>query len=75
MYVSEENEKLFGDHKIPSKVMIKRLWHYLRPELSSFIVAFILIIFNGITRNYLLNFNNYAPLLHSIILASYLHQP
>ena len=46
MYVSEENEKLFGDHKIPSKVMIKRLWHYLRPELSSFIVAFILIIFN-----------------------------
>ena len=46
MYISEENEKLFGDHKIPPKVMLKRLWHYIRPELAVFIIAFILIIFN-----------------------------
>ena len=46
MYVSQENEKLFGDHKIPSKIMLKRLWHYIRPELKSFIFAFILIVFN-----------------------------
>ena len=46
MYVSEENEKLFGDHKIPPKEMIKRLWKYVRPELKSFVVALVLIVFN-----------------------------
>ena len=46
MYVSEENEKLFGDKKIPPKVMFKRLWHYIRPEWLSFAIALLLIAIN-----------------------------
>ena len=44
--MADDNEKLFGDQKIPMKVMIKRLAHYILPEWKSFLLAFILIIIN-----------------------------
>ena len=44
--MQEDNEKLFGDKKIPSRIMIKRLWHYIGPEWKSFALAFILILLN-----------------------------
>ena len=44
--MAEDNEKLFGDKKIPMKVMIKRLLHYILPEWKSFLLAFLLIIIN-----------------------------
>ena len=44
--MAEDNEKLFGDKKIPSKIMFKRLMHYILPEWKSFLLAFILIIIN-----------------------------
>ena len=42
----EDNEKLFGDKKIPFKVMIRRLGHYVLPEWKWFALAFFLIIVN-----------------------------
>ena len=42
----EDNEKLFGDKKIPTKVMLKRLMHYILPEWKAFTLAFLLIIIN-----------------------------
>ena len=44
--MQEDNEKLFGDKKIPPKVMFKRLWSYIKPEWKSFGLAFLLIIIN-----------------------------
>ncbi len=44
--MAEETEKLFGDKKIPTGVMLKRLFHYIIPEWKSFLLAFILIIIN-----------------------------
>ena len=44
--MAEENEKLFGDKKIPMNIMLKRLMHYILPEWKSFLLAFILIIAN-----------------------------
>ena len=44
--MAEDNEKLFGDKKIPFKVMIKRLGHYVLPEWKWFTLAFLLIIIN-----------------------------
>ena len=44
--MAEDNEKLFGDKKIPFKVMIRRLAHYVLPEWKSFALAFLLIIIN-----------------------------
>ena len=44
--MAEDNEKLFGDKKIPMKVMLKRLMHYILPEWKSFFLAFLLIIIN-----------------------------
>ena len=44
--MAEDNEKLFGDKKIPMKVMLKRLMHYILPEWKSFLLAFLLIIIN-----------------------------
>ena len=44
--MSEDNEKLFGDKKIPPRVMTKRLWHYIGPEWKSFALAFLLIMIN-----------------------------
>ena len=44
--MTEDNEKLFGDKKIPFKVMIRRLAHYVLPEWKSFALAFLLIIIN-----------------------------
>ena len=46
MQSSDDSEKLFGDKKIPPKVMIKRLLHYILPEWKSFALAFLLIIIN-----------------------------
>ena len=44
--MSDDNEKLFGDKKIPAKVMLKRIAHYVSPEWKSFVLAFVLIIMN-----------------------------
>ena len=44
--MAEDTEKLFGDKKIPTKVMIKRLLHYIIPEWKSFALAFLLILIN-----------------------------
>ena len=44
--MAEDNEKLFGDHKIPTKVMFKRLLRYIRPEWKAFLFSFLLIILN-----------------------------
>ena len=44
--MDENNEKLFGDQKIPTRVMFKRLAHYIRPEWKSFLVAFLFILIN-----------------------------
>ena len=44
--MQEDNEKLFGDKKIPPRIMIKRLWHYIGPEWKSFALAFLLILLN-----------------------------
>ena len=44
--MAEDNEKLFGDKKIPMKVMLKRLMHYILPEWKAFTLAFALIIIN-----------------------------
>ena len=44
--MAEDNEKLFGDHKIPTSVMFKRLLRYIRPEWKSFLFSFLLIILN-----------------------------
>ena len=44
--MQEDSEKLFGDKKIPPKVMLKRLWHYIKPEWKSFGLAFLFIILN-----------------------------
>ena len=44
--MAEDNELLFGDHKIPAKVKLKRLLSYIRPEWKSFLLAFIFILLN-----------------------------
>ena len=44
--MAEDNEKLFGDKKIPMKVMFKRLMHYILPEWKAFALAFLLIVIN-----------------------------
>ena len=44
--MSEDNEKLFGDQKIPTKVIFKRVLHYIKPEWLSFLLAFLLMIIN-----------------------------
>ena len=44
--MAEDNEKLFGDKKIPMKVMLKRLMHYILPEWKAFVLAFLLIVIN-----------------------------
>ena len=44
--MADDNEKLFGDQKIPMEKMIKRLAHYILPEWKSFLLAFILIVIN-----------------------------
>ena len=44
--MNDDNEKLFGDKKIPFKVMVKRIGHYVIPEWKAFTLAFILILIN-----------------------------
>ena len=40
------NLKLKGDKKLPFMVMVKRTINYIRPEIKSFIIAFILLLIN-----------------------------
>ena len=42
----DEKEALFGDKKIPNKVLFKRIWQYVKPEWASFLLAFILLAIN-----------------------------
>ena len=44
--MSDDNEKLFGDKKIPPKMMLKRVIHYVSPEWKSFVLAFVMIVIN-----------------------------
>lgn len=44
--MSDDTMKLFGDKKIPSKEMLKRLSHYILPEWKAFALAFFLIVIN-----------------------------
>ena len=44
--MNDESELLFGDKKIPFKVMMKRIGHYVIPEWKAFALAFFLIILN-----------------------------
>ena len=44
--MAEDNEKLFGDKKIPFKVMVKRIGDYVIPEWKAFALAFFLILIN-----------------------------
>lgn len=43
---SEQLDRLKGDKKLPRFEMIRRLWHYIKPEIGWFIFAFALIIIN-----------------------------
>ncbi|HPS18703.1 MAG TPA: ABC transporter transmembrane domain-containing protein, partial [Bacilli bacterium] len=42
----DKNERLKGDKKIPLSILLKRLWHYIKPEIWWFVFAFLLIIVN-----------------------------
>ena len=42
----EKNESLKGDKKIPFKILFKRIWHYIKPEIWSFVFALLLILVN-----------------------------
>ena len=44
--MSEDNEMLFGDKKIPAKAMLKRIARYVVPEWKSFLLAFIFMLLN-----------------------------
>lgn len=44
--MADDKDRLFGDKHISSKIMLKRLMHYIMPEWKSFLLAFILIIIN-----------------------------
>ena len=44
----EEKQTLFGDKKIPNRILFKRIFHYVKPHTWKFIVAFFLIILNVI---------------------------
>ena len=46
MQAQTDFEKLKGDKKIPVKVMLKRIFKYIKPELRNFILAFALLILN-----------------------------
>ena len=43
--MNDDNEKLFGDKKIPFKVMMKRIGHYVIPEWKAFAFAFFFLAF------------------------------
>ena len=44
--MEEELMTLKGDKKIPLRVLFKRTMHYVKPELLSFILAFVFLILN-----------------------------
>ena len=46
MQAQTDFEKLKGDKKIPVKVMLKRIFKYVKPELGNFIIAFALLVLN-----------------------------
>ncbi len=46
--IKEEKDKLIGDHHLPLKVTMKKVFHYIKPEWKRFLFAGILIILNVI---------------------------
>ena len=42
----DDQEYLKGDHKIPLKDLLKRIYHYLKPEMGHFALALFLIVIN-----------------------------
>ena len=51
--MEDELLALKGDKKIPLKILFKRTMHYVRPEILSFIIAFVLLIANVLLDLYL----------------------
>ncbi len=47
--MDDEILRLHGDHALSNKVIYKRTWQYIKPELFSFILAFIFIVLGAIT--------------------------
>lgn len=41
-----DRDKLKGDVKIPTKILFKRIWKYIKPELKSFILALCFMVFS-----------------------------
>ena len=44
--MEDELERLKGDRKMPKGELFKRTMQYVKPELPSFIFAFILLVLN-----------------------------
>ena len=44
--MEEELNRLKGDHKMPTRELFRRTMTYVKPELPSFIIAFILLVLN-----------------------------
>jgi len=44
--MEDEKDRLFGDKKIPTGVLLKRILKYIGPELKWFILAFLIICIN-----------------------------
>ncbi len=51
--MEEELMTLKGDKKIPLRILFKRTMHYVKPELLSFILAFLVLIINVVLDLYL----------------------
>lgn len=47
---ASQKEMLIGDRKIPAKILLKRTWKYVKPELPSFIVAFFFLVIYAISN-------------------------
>ncbi len=46
--IKEEKDKLLGDHHLPLKVILKKVFKYLKPQWWRFVLALILILINVI---------------------------
>ncbi len=46
--IKEEKDKLIGDHHLPFKVTMKKVFHYIKPQWKRFLAAAILIVINVI---------------------------
>ena len=64
--MEDELLALKGDKKIPLKILFKRTMHYVRPEILSFIIAFVLLIANVLLDLYLpIIFSNIIDMIYT----------